>query len=352
MEDSVYAPLLWLRGTSPARILRGIGVRTNRPFFIVGFQRSGTTLLQAMLMQLEGVAIPPETHFLGAIRRRYRLQTGTSQEAFERALPIIRHEICEHNELPVDWEQLERELRASEHDEMILFDVLLSHMQARLPECRRIGEKSPNHLLWTDDLLDAFPDSQAICIIRDGRDAAVSYAESLDSECGHLVSAIRWRHYQRLHLRLKKRYAENRYAWVRYEDLVTDPEPELRRLCDFLGEPFSQSLLEQHRRKQKGFAAREAHKLRTLEPVTSSRVARYRRSMSRSEIALFQLVAGRTLRLLGYDLDRVSPVRGVLAALGQVPRLIRSRIRWRRRVRRDSQVYASGGNPAGQAKHP
>src|SRR4051812_1404298 len=34
------------------------------PIFVVGFQRSGTTLLQAMLGAHPAIAAPPETHFI------------------------------------------------------------------------------------------------------------------------------------------------------------------------------------------------------------------------------------------------------------------------------------------------
>ena len=36
----------------------------DRPIFVVGYQRSGTTLLQALLGAHHRIAGPPETHFI------------------------------------------------------------------------------------------------------------------------------------------------------------------------------------------------------------------------------------------------------------------------------------------------
>ena len=44
--------------------------QTHRPIFVVGAPRSGTTLLQAMLMNLDGIWFPPETQFMTWTRMR------------------------------------------------------------------------------------------------------------------------------------------------------------------------------------------------------------------------------------------------------------------------------------------
>ncbi|HEY8455815.1 MAG TPA: sulfotransferase [Actinopolymorphaceae bacterium] len=71
---------------------------------------------------------------------------------------------------------------------------------------------------------------------------------------------------------------------VRYEDLVNDPETELRRLVDFLALPYSR---EQVRR-----AAMR---------LVSVRQGVGRRSLSRSELAVVEAEAGSLLSELGYE---------------------------------------------------
>ena len=301
-------------------------MNVQRPLFLVGSPRSGTTLLQSMLNRSDGLRFSSETQFCARTLRRAGIFGPLESDAgFERALRSVL-DTAEHNALDADPVRLEAELRAAPRTYHDLFDALLVHVQSRLPDCRRIGEKSPNHLLHVDWLLEKFPDAQVITIVRDGRDVAISQREAFDEPL--LSAALRWRHYQRLHRRYAATHPAERYTSVRYEDLVRDPETELRRLCAFLDEPFRVEMLEQDKRESTGFAERETHKLRTLEAVTDSRIARYRGVLSPREIALFQLVAGRELERQGYEREPVSSLRGVPDLLRALPGVLQRRRRY------------------------
>ncbi len=302
--------------------------RTRRPFFIVGMPRSGTTLLQAMLMSLPGLYVVNEAQVMSFVYR-HRRKFGDLDDAagFDRTIAAIR-DVCAATELPVDWPALEAELRATPRTHVQLFDTLLFHIQQRRG-ARRVGDKTPPHLLYVDELLAAFPDAQVITIIRDGRDVAVSQ-RIFDEPVINV--AIRWRLYQRRHFRLAAKYSPGQYTHVRYEDLVLHPQRELERLCAFLDEPFDASVLDYHERTHTGFARRESHKLRTLEPVTGDRIGRYREKLSRNDIAIFQAVAGGCLRQLGYPIEPISPIRGAVLAAAALPGGLLTRRRNQRKM--------------------
>jgi hypothetical protein len=320
-------------------------VNVQRPIFIVGAPRSGTTLLQVMLGQIAGLYITPETKFLVlTMMRRRSLGSLNEARGFENTLAAIRHNVCEWRELPVELEELESELRNSPREYADLFDTLLYHIQRRRPNCRRIGEKSPNHIHVVEYLLTHFRDGQVINILRDGRDVLVSQREAFNTEL--VNSAYRWRYYVRLHERLAQRLRVDQYTSVKYEDLVASPESEMRRLCHFLREEYSPETLEHHKRSDVGFTSQEAHKIRTLEPITLSRVGRYREALSRREIAVYQAIAGRELRRLGYPLEKVSKVVGYLGALSQLPLTLGRRLqhRWSRFRKDPTQDYRNAGS--------
>ncbi len=320
------------RSTYAAASLSGDPLmQTTRPFFIVGSPRSGTTLLQAMLMSIPGVYIPPETKFWPASKGRAGSFGSLSTErGFRLAVESIL-KTARESEVPLDESALCARWEAGERSYAAMFDALLAHVQERREGCRRIGEKSPPHLLYVPELLEAFPDGKVITIIRDGRDVSISQAQAWKSNV--LRVAISWRRDQALHRSYAQRFPAERYTSVRYEDLVTHPEPELRRLCEFLGEEFTPDLLEHHKRSDTGFARREKHKARTLEPVTSARISRYRESLSRPEIALFQLIAGKELQRQGYELDPVPRLLGLVQAVRLLPATLHSHRRRRRLVR-------------------
>jgi hypothetical protein len=297
-----------------------------------------------MLSQIAGLYITPETKFLVlTLMRRRLLGPLDSEQGFENTLAAIRHNVCEWRELPVDLEQLESELRNSPREYADLFDTLLYHIQRRRPNCRRIGEKSPNHIHCVEYLLSHFRDGQVINILRDGRDALVSQREAFGTDL--VNSAFRWRYYVRLHERLAQRLPADQYTSVRYEDLVASPASEMQRLCKFLQEEYSPETLEHHKRNEVGFTSQEAHKKRTLEPITQSRVGRYREVLTTSEIAVYQVIAGHELRRLGYPLEKTSKLVGYLGAVSRLPLILARRLqhRWSQSRTDPTQDYRNAG---------
>ena len=228
--------------------------------------------------------------------------------------------VCARHEIPIEAAALRDALRACPPTRADLFDTLLWHLQSRRPECRRLGEKSPAHLVYVGQLLEMFPDAQAITIIRDARDVAFSQEQSLGRNT--LRAALGWRRDQRRHAAYAKTLPPDRYTSVRYEDLVRRPEQELRRLCSFLDEPFTEAMLQPHRRSETGFAAAETHKAMTLEPITATRIGRFRAQLSPSKIALVEAVTGTELRRNGYELLGASPLGGYLLGIRQLPKLV------------------------------
>jgi hypothetical protein len=109
------------------------------------------------------------------------------------------------------------------------------------------------------------------------------------------------------------------YLEARYEDLVTDPEPTLRRICEFVELDYDPVMLDYHERAEERLAemARdlperpgqvlrpadhrlEAHAL-TKEPPRTDRVARWRAEMSEADQAAWARVAGDLLEELDYE---------------------------------------------------
>jgi hypothetical protein len=303
-------------------------LKTKNLILVVGAPRSGTTLLQSILMRIDGVWFPSETHFFGVTKLGKYAPVDLSKPASkEKTLQLIREQVCARNDLDVDWPILEKELSQASATLANWFDVLLQHLAERRGGVRRIGEKSPNHLRVAEYILSQFRDAKMIHIIRDGRDVAVSHREAFGDKLSIAHLAVRWRYYQRAGNSVSRHWPD-RYITVRYEDLVTDPQHPLMKMCEFLGETFSPALLNPHLRAEKGFARREKHKLRTLEPITSSRIGRYRSFLKPNELATFQIIAGKELNRHGYPLERVPLGRALLSLPVEVLKILVRRHHW------------------------
>jgi hypothetical protein len=109
------------------------------------------------------------------------------------------------------------------------------------------------------------------------------------------------------------------YLEVRYEDLVCDPQRELRTICRFLDLEFDAAMLRSHEQAGERLDEHEARVLgarplskaerqiqqwRTAQPPDPSRIGRWHHEMDAASRRTFESVAGHLLRELGYTPTR------------------------------------------------
>lgn len=272
----------------------------ERPFFIVGYPRSGTTLLRFMLTSHRRLWIPDETGFIPFLR--VPPDRPLSPVEVQRATNRIA-------DLHHGWADVIRQttdVGAGPAGPRVgdLLDALYRR-RMRGSGAVRWGDKTPLYVLYMDRIADIFPDAQFVHLIRDGRDVAVSAAAKWGG---------RWP--QRLYLdqhyvlhrwvaavdrgrRFGATFGQGRYLELRYEDLVHEPEPSIRGVCDFLGEAFDPAML-RHERLARSEIAAGGHE-EVWQPVSSARVGRWRRELAPAARRTAARVAGSTLQTLGYE---------------------------------------------------
>jgi hypothetical protein len=175
----------------------------------------------------------------------------------------------------------------------------------------RWGDKNNFHLDHIDAIASLFPDAVFVHIVRDPRDVACSY-RSLEGVKGRyaptlptdaFVAARDWARNLEKIRRSFARIERARVHELRYEDLVANPEAELRRLCAFLDEPYAPEMLAYDRENRaRELEPREfdAWKVRNREAVDASAVGRWREQLSREETAWVERAAGSLLTVYGY----------------------------------------------------
>lgn len=90
------------------------------------------------------------------------------------------------------------------------------------------------------------------------------------------------RHWVRSNTELVHRGGElgDRFAIVRFEELVADPEPLLRQLFEWLGEPWDPQVLDFHEvHRARGTAGEAEGGTRSDEPLDTTRIARWQQTM-------------------------------------------------------------------------
>lgn len=274
------------------------------PFpFIVGSNRSGTTLLRALLDSHPRLAVPPESYFVVSLaRERERYEAGAGFDADRFASDLAGHRRFER------WAVPEAELRQAldqaaprTYPEAIRTVYALYAGRRGKP---RFADKTPKYVSDIGQLASLFPESRFVHIIRDGRDTVLSY---MDLEWGPstvVEAAHRWRSLVSSGREQGRELGAERYLELRYEELVADPEAALRPVCEFIALDFDTAMFDYVDRAEEIVAPNfhpDAHERIFLPPT--QRLRDWRSEMSPEDRGRFDLVAGELLTELGYERD-------------------------------------------------
>jgi hypothetical protein len=213
------------------------------PVFIVGYPRSGTTLLQRLLVAQPGFYSFPETHYFCVIEKK--IQWGEARENIPPgALPAIFENLEKKMELRLAVaEQMDLQQQAA--DKKLTSKALFEHIVSRYlgtlyPEIAATAhfrwiEKTPNHAHFLERIMAMYPCAQVLHILR--HPVPAIYSRKLkfpfNRETPVTELAHRWNRMLLDVERFKERYFSHIFT-LRYEDLVQDMEKQLREVADFL----------------------------------------------------------------------------------------------------------------------
>ena len=206
--------------------------------------------------------------------------------------------------LDKDW--IREELSGRPLSPQTIFDAVLK-VHARKRGKRRIGAKFPMHYLYAEQLLEWYPDCLLVHTTRNPKAVYASQANKyLKPEHGRFKRLfIRFQQFVHINVQitltarthLKFRDLPN-YVLLRYEDLVMNPQAEIRRLCDFLEIDFREEML-----KPKQFGSSFDSIGHNNEGIERSSLDRWRTSISWPAAKFIDLMHRRAYRALGYSND-------------------------------------------------
>jgi tetratricopeptide (TPR) repeat protein len=232
--------------------VRGFGLETERPIFIVGLPRSGTTLIEQVLAS--------HSQVFGAGELRY------VRDTFE-ALPGALHREATPVEC-VPWLDSATCGRVAQRH--------LDRLRALNETAPRITDKLPDNYLYLGLIATLFPRAKLIHCRRDLRDVAVScwmthfrqirWASSPE----HIAS--RFHEYQRL-MKHWRQVLPVPLLEVDYEDTVADLEGMARRLVAWCGLEWEPGCLAFHENRR---PVRTASVTQVRQPIYKKSVARWK----------------------------------------------------------------------------
>ena len=269
------------------------------PFpFIVACGRSGTTMLRVMFELHPDIAIPPESYFPVSFRRRVdRYERDGGIDLGELAEDLLRHE--RFLAWRVDEGLVRQRLTGTAPD----FPEAIRRVYALYAESHdktRYGDKTPPFLMHMRMLAEEFSEARFVHLVRDGRDVVLSLRDQPFAPSSFTGAAEYWAGRVRRARQAGKRLGPERYREVRYEDLVADPERELRALCGFVELDYRPEML----------AYGDTSNIPLTDKMRRSGVVRppgssgrdWRTQMTSRQLAVVETVAGEQLVAFGYEL--------------------------------------------------
>ncbi|MBO3738999.1 sulfotransferase family protein [Actinoplanes flavus] len=273
---------------------------SDRPIFVVGCPRSGTTMLQLMLHAHPRIALPPETRFLLAAYQKRAEFGDLGDPANRRELGQFIVESSQFEDLGLDPEKTVEAVVAGPPTLGSAFGIVFRMYSERFGKARW-GDKRPLYLRHLPTILRLFPDAQIINIMRDGRDCVASLKETpwKPSEFDTLIDY--WAKSADASLLAQRRYPKDVYHQVRYEDLVADPEPHLRRLCAFLEEDFDPAMTAPNKLASVAVPEYKTWHTLTHQAPTTERIASWRNRLTDEEVRKCEAAFGDRLARFGYE---------------------------------------------------
>jgi hypothetical protein len=270
------------------------------PFFIVGNDRSGTTMLRLILDAGPEVAIPPESMFLtdypGAFERGEPRDAGAAAR--------LMHEIWHHPKVRL-WElqgpppPVPPGLTGTDAYRFIVEAPFRAY--AAKHDKPRWADKTPHYVHHVDHLLTVWPQARFVVLVRDGRDVALSLRRMPFGPNNAWAAAPWWARGIRAGERAQSAHPDH-VLTVRYEDLAQAPAEVVPRICEFLELAYSPAMLALEEADPSKIVADQASWFPTLfDGITTTAVGRWRREMSVRDQRVFAARAGAELERFGYE---------------------------------------------------
>ncbi len=271
--------------------------------FIMSSERSGSNLLRQIIGMHTEMIAPTAIHFTTNLAKWfpfYQSKTGLADKQLIRDMLDLAaaHIAPWHYSIKIDRVRDAIEQYNFWGVFIALYDTL-ADMQAKS------GWICKDNALFdfASEILNFYPDSKFIYLVRDGRDVALSFRKMPTGPKTIYDAASLWTTEQQACLRVATMHPQA-VRIVRYEDLLRHPTSQVKSICEFAELQYSDQMLTSLS-DPLGMSKRSIFWKNLNKQLMTENYGKWRKMMKRRDVRYYQSVLnGETkgiLKLLGYD---------------------------------------------------
>jgi hypothetical protein len=293
------------------------------PIFVIGYMRSGTTMLRLMINKHPDLFVPRESAYFQRLPMKYpdRMHQVQDIDKLVKSVPIGSYGRL------LDKEYFRKLLQENlpAGNNVLLACLYQAYAVSLGNNDVRWGDKKPQHWQFVYCLREWYPDAQFIHIVRDPRDVIASiedYTRNKNVKLtnqqyifngqllpSHIVLAWHWQYEFKTMSEQAQILGDQRYLMIKYEELVAEPSYHAERICHFLNckTEFIDEMLK-FREDAKNKKIRDdssdsisPHNLETTKEVNQQRIGRYKATLTEQQIGDIEFICGDIIKEMGYE---------------------------------------------------
>jgi hypothetical protein len=288
-------------------------IKKNNPIFILGNNRSGTSLLRLMLTVHPDIVIPPESHFFLWLKDKYNnWNKDFNLDSFIEDL----FQSTKFETWAIEKQELKKYLLKNipkTYAELIS-SIYIFYGLKRKERFVYWGDKNSLWIEKLDDILDIYPNAFFIHIVRDGRDIACSYRAIMNKNLNHIkyapslptqISEVAelWSKNVLSVDRFLNKTDRNKKITLKFEDLVSNNAKWISKILKMLNLDMHEECLNYYKKEvffdyePKDF---ENWKEKIKEPPDTKIIGKHKTLLSDEEIETFNNTGSEALTRFNY----------------------------------------------------
>ncbi len=281
--------------------------------FIIGNPRSGTSMFRMMMSSHSSVIVPPECGFIQWWYDTYKdwnVENSSSTEAVDAYISDLKTS-KKIETWQLDFVALKELIQSkspknySELSSLVIFQYGIQNNKT----ASILGDKNNYYIHHLERINTIYPEAKYLVIVRDCRDVVCSYLKvnSLDTTSKYKPKfpetikemSLDWVKKNETILKFLEGIHPDKYTLIKYEDLLKQPELELKKCTNVLGISYQDQMLEYYKNKMEPSELLEWKK-KTNESIDKNNTKNYLNQLTPAQIDEIMSVSGSLMSKLGY----------------------------------------------------